>query len=368
MASGYKIVGDNTTPAYYERWWSGNDDESRKTWNPYENAVVVRKSSGAVTYCQQWGCGMCTPTSLQLTADNLSYNSSITSEMVKVATSRAQSKLVNAIRGHDFDLGNYAVEGKETVEMALGALSRIRGALKAARKGDLAKAVKIAAAGDSRARRVLDTKDIASAHLGITYGVLPLMGDIHESANAWSHIVSEQKLHQVASATEKRSGADIITHPYFAWDTDISVRVGYDVILKRPVGVYDSLGLTDPLGIIWEGIPFSFVLDWFLPVGNYLDRLSLLPRLEYARLGLTTKVTQVSRLIPGSQKYPWGCSPWGTGYDTSGYTSECKFVRFTRGYGSLSASNIVTPRFKALSKAMSSDHIKNAVALARALL
>lgn len=369
MTTGSKITGTSNTPFYYERQWSGDDDLTHHSWNPYSNKVIIRRSSGYVTYCQQWGCGMCSAVpDLQLQAANITYDTALVSELAAIATARAQSKLTNAIRGHDFDLGNYGVEGKETVDMALGALSRIRGALKAVRRGDFSKAAKIAAAGDRRARRVLDTKDIASAHLGITYGVLPLMGDIMESANAWQNIVSEQKLHKVASATESRSGADLVLHPYFAWDTDLKVRVGYDVVLARPLGVYTSLGLTDPLGIAWEGIPFSFVVDWFLPIGDYLDRLSILPRLEYARLGLTTKVTQVSRLIPNSQKYPWGCSPWGAGYSLDGYTSECNYTFFQRGYGSLSASGIVGPRFKPLSKALSSGHIKNAVALARALI
>lgn len=368
MSSGDLIIGDSTTLSYFERHWTGADDVNHAAWNPYSNSIAKRVSSGAVTSCLQWGCGMCSPTSIQLMADNITADNGRVTDLWNRARTRAQNKLTSAVRGHDFDLGNYAAEGKETLGMCLGGLQRITGALRAAKKGDFAKAVKIAAAGDRRARQVLDTKDIASAHLGITYGVLPLMGDIYASSEAWAHLVSEQKLHQVASATEKVSGTDLVVHPYFAWQTDLKVRVAYDVILKRPLGVYDSLGLLDPLGIVWEGIPFSFVLDWFYPVGDYLDRLSVLPRLEFARLGLTSKFMQVSNLIPGSQKYPWGCSPWGTGYNLNGYTSKCTFVRFERGYGSLTASDIGTPRFKPLEKAMSSDHIKNAIALARALL
>jgi hypothetical protein len=38
-----------------------------------------------------------------------------------------------------------------------------------------------------------------------------------------------------------------------------------------------STGVTNPALLAWELLPYSFVLDWFIPVGNYLQQL------EYAR-------------------------------------------------------------------------------------
>lgn len=32
-----------------------------------------------------------------------------------------------------------------------------------------------------------------------------------------------------------------------------------------------SLGLTNPASILWEIVPFSFVVDWFIPVGSFLS-------------------------------------------------------------------------------------------------
>lgn len=34
---------------------------------------------------------------------------------------------------------------------------------------------------------------------------------------------------------------------------------------------YASAGLTNPASILWELVPFSFVVDWSLPIGNYLQ-------------------------------------------------------------------------------------------------
>jgi hypothetical protein len=35
------------------------------------------------------------------------------------------------------------------------------------------------------------------------------------------------------------------------------------------------VGLTDPASLIWEKLPYSFVADWILPVGDYLSASAL---------------------------------------------------------------------------------------------
>jgi hypothetical protein len=47
-------------------------------------------------------------------------------------------------------------------------------------------------------------------------------------------------------------------------------------LLERELrGLLDSLGFELNPGILWEAIPFSFVVDWFLGVGNYLNGLKI---------------------------------------------------------------------------------------------
>jgi hypothetical protein len=38
-------------------------------------------------------------------------------------------------------------------------------------------------------------------------------------------------------------------------------------------GILDVLGLKANVSVVWDAIPFSFVVDWFLGVGNYLRSL-----------------------------------------------------------------------------------------------
>jgi hypothetical protein len=42
--------------------------------------------------------------------------------------------------------------------------------------------------------------------------------------------------------------------------------------LENPLLVsLSSLGLTNPIDLVWEEVKFSFVVDWFLPIGNWLS-------------------------------------------------------------------------------------------------
>ena len=43
----------------------------------------------------------------------------------------------------------------------------------------------------------------------------------------------------------------------------------------------NNLGLINPFTVIWELMPMSFVIDWLLPIGNFLDALTAHVGLEF---------------------------------------------------------------------------------------
>ena len=42
-----------------------------------------------------------------------------------------------------------------------------------------------------------------------------------------------------------------------------------------------QIGLTDPLQVAWALVPFSFVIDWFLPIGSMLEGLGATKGLDF---------------------------------------------------------------------------------------
>jgi hypothetical protein len=51
--------------------------------------------------------------------------------------------------------------------------------------------------------------------------------------------------------------------------------VGFKVRVSNAfISNLDTAGVINPLSIAWELSPYSFVVDWFIPVGNVLSALS----------------------------------------------------------------------------------------------
>jgi hypothetical protein len=47
------------------------------------------------------------------------------------------------------------------------------------------------------------------------------------------------------------------------------------VVVTDPSLAFSSeIGLTNPAGLAWELLPYSFVVDWFIPIGGWLNGLT----------------------------------------------------------------------------------------------
>lgn len=349
---------------YQSKTWTGQDDPLKKSQeNPYSMSFKREDYNvfGIYTdgYCSPWtSFGRFQPTPSYYFANT------------ELARFKALERLVEKVRGHSFDLGNYIPEGRQTVEGASNILARLARGFTAIRKKD--GALFVEAIGNpktkknlGRARKTLTTKSIAAQHLELVYGLQPLFEDVYESATAYEAISNRpRKFTITSSATHKIEKF---------WDSNLS---GYSFYGKGRTSVRHkaiisemnpirSLGLLDPRGMIWEGLPFSFVVDWFIPIGQYLDLLSAIPYLEGT---VTTSVFAKSET--NLTKYRTATcrgSGWHPNLGAAPY-SRGKMIQLTRTVGSASSLEIPPPEFKTLEKAMSPAHIWNGIALARSLL
>ncbi len=134
-----------------------------------------------------------------------------------------------------------------------------------------------------RQKRWTKRKDVANTWLEYHFGWEPLVKDI------WSAVDFLQKpipLGKV-SATGRRVPLDTghVKQTFsgnffgtYAWTTDINVfrggikaRIGGDVSVTNPnLFLANRLGLVNPALVAWELIPYSFVVDWFINVGDFL--------------------------------------------------------------------------------------------------
>jgi len=83
----------------------------------------------------------------------------------------------------------------------------------------------------------------------------------------------------------------------FNWNLGVTVNLVAKVD-NPTLARLNSLGLINPLTVAWERMPWSFVVDWFIPVSTFLQALS-------ATIGLDFFTGSVTYRTFGKTKGAW---------------------------------------------------------------
>jgi hypothetical protein len=135
----------------------------------------------------------------------------------------------------------------------------------------------------------------AQAWLELQYGWKPLLQDVYGAAEKLASIPFEPMVNTVRSqgACERTDVSDLsIDGGYDVCYSSVSARAGYTLTytVSNPVlREASSVGLTNPALLAWELLPYSFVVDWFLPIGTYLEHVNSSFGLEFLRGSRFTK-------------------------------------------------------------------------------
>jgi hypothetical protein len=107
------------------------------------------------------------------------------------------------------------------------------------------------------------------------YGWMPLLNDVYESVGAIDRVLAKETWRRKASKIWRfRIAAQSLVGS--GWGRGLCVsegQVGVHCRLDFKLTEYPSssaLGLTNPALVAWELLPFSFVLDWMVPVSEWL--------------------------------------------------------------------------------------------------
>jgi hypothetical protein len=137
--------------------------------------------------------------------------------------------------------------------------------------------------------------DLADLHLAYSFGVAPLASDLGELAGKlwevqmhqnWWRTISDQKPHHLMASKEWQTSGDPVTissaSGYRVLESFSQVSkgtLGAEVVINPVTEEIEQrrlfqqiMGWNVPLSIAWELVPFSFVVDWFVPVGDVLNR------------------------------------------------------------------------------------------------
>nr|APG77223.1 hypothetical protein [Hubei levi-like virus 5] len=196
------------------------------------------------------------------------------------AENRLIVECLNKLNEQKVAIGNALAEAKSTVQMIAGTASQLARAMISLKHGNwrgAMNAVGLQKSGLSVARFA------ANQTLQWKYGWSPLMGDIRDGVEALKSQLDEGLYIHAKRSTKQTPKWDFevgsqFGSPYTKVSGSGTHRATVELwcsfeanYWKRAAHAY---GLDDPLGILWEITPWSFVVDWLVPVGDLLSALT----------------------------------------------------------------------------------------------
>lgn len=266
-------------------------------------------------------------------------------------------KLREAVAGSDFNLGVFLGESHQALQMITNSASRIFTGLKYLKRGNIVGAAHALGAPPPKGHFTPKgvRTDLANAWLELQYGWLPLVGDAKAAAEFLAKQL-EFPLVRTYKVRKRKAGRLVpLTSSFLAFGGRRETQ-GQIIARVSEANVAQLSGLLDPASVAWELLPWSFVADWFLPIGDYLAARSFVSSItgEFA----TTKTTRTS--CSYTAMVITNSPPITETRPKTGYHSTTK-VDVTRTVST--TLQVPLPNFKTFDKVASWRHCANAVAL-----
>lgn len=143
---------------------------------------------------------------------------------------------------------------------------------------------------------------IAAADLAYNFGVKPLAEDVYSSLEVL-RLKLPVPLQFVVEAYTKQVQKENFDWEYAVWcSRQQTTRHKAKVMVHlKPDDSQFSFG--NPAIWAWELIPYSFVVDWGIDVGSYLQRLDAIRRIDFVTGTLTERINYSHQGTPRRQQY-----------------------------------------------------------------
>lgn len=205
-----------------------------------------------------------------------------------------------------------------------------------------------------------NSKDAANLWLEYSYGWVPLVSDVHDILTLKDHepppfiVTSRSKIKQNLFQRSVSPSSYVVRNEAYTTEIISTVTIRAAVVVSDPSAAFgNNLGLANPAQLAWELLPYSFVVDWFIPIGDWLESQSALLGLTLSDKSTTTTVSRYT--YAKGQMTPGISSSWASGSSSASYFSKSK-IR------TLSIPTVPLPRLK---NPVSTSHAISALALLR---
>lgn len=276
---------------------------------------------------------------------------------------RVLTQALVSLKDQKINVGQALAESRQSLDLITTSATRLYRAYSAARRLDWRKAQDTLGLSRTRLRH---RNSAQNGWLELHYGWLPLVNDVYGAVDA-------------LTSPKRGTGMTLVARSRMVKEKQVSdTRLVYNPTGRTDYGIYDAtfvdtyrselktslwyrldlpevadlsqLGLLNPAVVAWELVPFSFLVDWMVPVGNYLNALDASIGMTYLG-GSTTQYHTITRHVTGRPR------AHATGRVTGSLHGNARSVQFGRSVvenpgGSLYYKN-----------PLSVQHAANAVAL-----
>lgn len=212
---------------------------------------------------------------------------------------RLNADVMNKLTDGALQLGADLGEAKTTLSMIAKTSIDVITSLRALKRGNVRDALK--PLGIARHSFKNSSRDVSGRWLELQYGWLPLLNTIHDAVELNRKRAREGKLPMRVART--------ITTPFHSeyqprglpYSTSCSGQRSCRIIMWYTIEddrrhLLAQLGLNNPASIAWELTPYSFLFDWFVPVGNVLNAWSASSGLKFISATRTWRVSGTSTI------------------------------------------------------------------------
>lgn len=203
---------------------------------------------------------------------------------------KVKQKVLERVNESSVNLAVALAEGNQSLDMIVSMMTRLSKAYSAARSGNFKQAaaalgVKLRGPGASGRNPFASGQvdAIARGWLELQYGWLPLLSDIQGAVEDYHKQFRERQEYVTFKYKSQVIEQDSFSETTGQWkefldvtsrtaqlDTSciVKMRRTENASLRR----LSELGFTNPAMVVWEKVPFSFLIDYLVPIGTYLSQ------------------------------------------------------------------------------------------------
>lgn len=180
---------------------------------------------------------------------------------LKEFDNKLKRKIHQKLKNQTVHIGNIVAERKQTMDLVQSSVKRILQLINA--KKNIFKAA---------ASYAKNAKQIASDILAFKFGVEPLMNDIQSFAKYLDGGLDEPIITVRVNTGKSHALPLTVVTEAFTFNGFVEISYTIKCVVDNPAArTLSEFGLINPLEILWEVTPWSFVIDWFLPVGDWIS-------------------------------------------------------------------------------------------------